>query len=63
MTERAVERQERIDELLLPYRKMSMAVKMAKWEIEAMIPKPVSSTDASCARRNKLCASAEMGRL
>lgn len=27
-------RQERIDELLLPYRKMSMAVKMAKWELE-----------------------------
>jgi hypothetical protein len=52
MTERAVERQERIDELLLPYRKMSMAVKMARWEIESTIPKPVSSTDASCARRN-----------
>lgn len=37
MTERAVERQERIDELLLPYRKMSMAVKMARWEIERLV--------------------------
>jgi hypothetical protein len=47
-----VERQERIDELLLPYRKMSMAVKMARWEIESTIQKRVTSTDASCARRN-----------
>lgn len=52
MTLRAEQRQEAIDNLLLPYRKMSMAVKLARWEIEAMIPKPANSTDASCARRS-----------
>jgi len=44
MTERAVERQERIDELLLPYRKMSMAVKMARWEIERLARPAARST-------------------
>jgi hypothetical protein len=39
-----VERQEAIDNLLLPYRKMSMAVKVARWELERLARPAAPST-------------------
>lgn len=40
-------RQEAIDELLLPYRKMSMTVKVAKWELEKAVALAAHSTEST----------------
>lgn len=39
-------RQEAIDNLLLPYRKMSMAVKAARWELERLARPAQPSMDS-----------------